>query len=84
MEHLIAKTGQRYTSFTGYVVADKIEKNSVVLKKIQDMRSQNMFALDWAALVHRAFSQYQEHFESLLARNPTDPRLKALAELRAS
>jgi hypothetical protein len=82
VENLAANTGGQFTSFTGYVVADEIEAKSVVTKKIQDMRSQNMFALDWQTLVRIAFKRYEEHFDALISRNPDDPRLKALAEMR--
>ncbi len=83
-EHVIANTGGIYSSFTGYVVADKIENNPVVLRKIQDMRPLNMYAMDWHVLVHRAFKQYEDHFDALVQRSPHDPRLKALAEFRSS
>lgn len=77
-----ANTGGDYTSFTGYVVADKIEADSVVQEKVDAMRADNMLAMDWNTLVHRAFKAYEEHFDALAQRNPHDERLKALAALR--
>ncbi|PWJ08776.1 hypothetical protein DKG34_04255 [Streptomyces sp. NWU49] len=72
----------RYSEFrsvSGLLVADKIEKATDVLAKIDDMRPRDMDATDWAGLLGRAKKQWEDYFDILFARAPEDARMQSLA-----
>jgi hypothetical protein len=56
-----ANTAGQFASFTGVLVSDGIEDNTVVHQKIAALRADNMFAMDWKALVHKAFKCLSEY-----------------------
>lgn len=82
MNNLSSNTGGPFRSFRGYVVADSIEDNPVVITKAQDIKKDGMFAVDWKTLVNSAFRQYEEYFDAVAERAPDDERIRALAEFR--
>ncbi len=75
-----ANTGSSFERFTGYIVADELEKDAVMLDKIQSLKTENMLAMDWNILIQKALRGWQEFLETLASREPTDERLKALLE----
>jgi Histidine kinase-, DNA gyrase B-, and HSP90-like ATPase len=74
-------TGDDFKYVTGIIVADRIDKDAALRKKIQDMEGDQKFALEWDRLLQRAGKHWAEFFDALVERTPNDPRV---AELRAA
>jgi hypothetical protein len=72
-----ANTAGQFRQVTGYIVADKLEKNAESLDKIKSMKAEGMFALDWRTLLSGAAAKWKDFLEILSSRSD-DPRLKAL------
>jgi len=70
----------RFGRVSGYLVADKIVKNREVQDKIMALRTENMYAMDWNMLFSSAISQWKDFMSEILDREPSDPRLKELAD----
>ena len=51
-----ANTGGRFKKVTGYVVADQLDRDPVVMSKIEAMSDEDMFAVDWPTLFSNALS----------------------------
>jgi RecB family endonuclease NucS len=64
---------------TGYIVADKLDKDSDAMDKIESMKRDDMFAMDWRTLLSKAGSKWKD-FLSVLSNRGDDPRLKALLD----
>ena len=77
-ERLQVNTGGRFSRVTGYVIADKINKQSGMARKIQALRREDMFALDWETLFSNAMAQWDEFIDILAERDPQDERLQSL------
>jgi signal transduction histidine kinase len=73
-----ANTAGEHNRVTGYIVADKIEADAAVVKKIQDMSVHGMFAMDWKTLLDKASHHWAEFFEAVVERSPDDPRVQRL------
>jgi Histidine kinase-, DNA gyrase B-, and HSP90-like ATPase len=77
---VLSRTGGKFNTVTGLVVADEIAEDAALLGKIKDMESQGMYANDWDGLLSEAISQWKDFLKILVARGKGDPRLKALVE----
>ena len=77
-EGLQVNTGGRFSRVTGYVVADKINRQSGMAGRIQALRREDMFALDWETLFSNATAQWDEFIDILAAIDPHDERLQSL------
>jgi hypothetical protein len=75
-----ANTAGPHNQVTGYIVADKIEADAAVVKKVQDMADHGMFAMDWKTLLDKASHHWAEFFEAVVERSPDDPRVQSLRE----
>ncbi|WP_030321019.1 ATP-binding protein [Streptomyces flavochromogenes] len=78
-EAIIANRGGDFTSVTGLMVADRLERPAGFTEKLAGLRRQGMDATDWAGLLGKARSQWQEYFDILFDRAPEDGRMQALA-----
>jgi hypothetical protein len=74
-----ARTELGFRTVTGLLVADRLERASGMLAKLESLTQQNMRAVDWPGLLAGAKKQWQEYFEILYARAPGDDRMHALA-----
>ncbi|MEV7468480.1 ATP-binding protein [Streptomyces kronopolitis] len=80
LQHATLAKYSEYRTVSGLLVADKIEKASDILAKIEDMRPRDMDATDWAGLLGRAKKQWEDYFEILFSRAPDDSRMQLLAQ----
>ncbi|MGC2207524.1 MAG: ATP-binding protein [Candidatus Dormiibacterota bacterium] len=72
---LSGNTGLRLNSVIGYLIADKLAKNSTVLDKITDLARDQMNAMSWDTLLRTAESRWTEFAVALRERTPADARL---------
>ncbi|MFE7011059.1 ATP-binding protein [Streptomyces sp. NPDC057651] len=79
LQHATLAKYSEYRTVSGLLVADKIEKASDILAKIEDMRPKDMDATDWEGLLGRAKKQWEDYFEILFSRAPDDSRMQSLA-----
>lgn len=75
-----ANTASGFRQLTGYIVADGLARDPVMIDKIKSMRDEKMLAMDWATLISNALEGWKEFLEALAIREPRDDRLKALLE----
>jgi hypothetical protein len=75
-----ANTGDKYATVTGYVVADRIEEDPAIQKKIRSLAADHKYVLEWERLLAQAGAHWQEFFDALLERAPDDPRIAKLRE----
>ncbi|MFI8995276.1 ATP-binding protein [Streptomyces sp. NPDC053542] len=68
-----------FRSVTGLMVADNLERPAGFARKLDRLRRDGMDATDWAGLLAKAKSQWQDYFDILYARAPEDERMQALA-----
>lgn len=76
--HIESNTRYHFTKVTGYLVADKLEHEAGLSKKLQAIKKEDMFASDWKTLLRYAVDTYREYLEILCMRSPDDERLKRL------
>jgi len=74
-------TAGRFSTVTGYVIADGLDRNTALVSKITDLKAQRMYALDWETLFCNALSQWRDFLDILVDRAPQDERLKALTRM---
>lgn len=51
-----------------------------MIDRLESMRGEQMYALDWETLFSNALAQWQEFLGILVGRNPEDVRLAALLD----
>jgi hypothetical protein len=78
-EAIIANRGGDFTSVTGLMVADSLDRPAGFTEKLAGLRRQGMDATDWPGLLTKAKAQWQDYFDILFDRAPDDGRMKALA-----
>jgi Histidine kinase-, DNA gyrase B-, and HSP90-like ATPase len=76
---LEAQTGNQFDQVSGLLVADKLNKNATTVKKLKELKKQNMEAVDWEYLLARAADRWKEFLGVLIDRAPDDTRLSELA-----
>ena len=76
--NLEANTGGKFRRVTGYIVADKLEDDPVLMGKVTTLERDDMFAQDWSMLFANAVSQWSEFLAALADRDPEDERLQIL------
>ena len=76
--NLEANTGGNFRRVTGYIVADKLDDDSVLMGKVETLERDDMFAQDWSALFAKAVSQWSEFLAALAEQDPEDERLQIL------
>ena len=70
-----------FRTVSGYIVADRLEKDAALAQEIDTMASDNKFALDWESLLDGASRHWGDFFEALAERAPDDPRMDKLRGL---
>jgi hypothetical protein len=78
-----ANTAGPHNTVTGFIVADRIEKDAAVSKLVQTMAKDGMFAMDWKTLLDNASNHWAEFFDAVVERSPDDPRVQRLREVEA-
>ena len=79
---LEANTGGPFKTVSGYVVADRLERHAAFDEKLQNLKDNEMYALDWGTLLGNAIHAWRDFLFVLGNRDPDDVRLKALIEDR--
>lgn len=75
-----ANTAGSHDRVTGFIVADKIDRDPAVVKKIQSLARDDMFAMDWKTLLDGASHHWGEFFDAVVERSPDDPRVQSLRD----
>ena len=69
-------TGIRFRQVTGYIIADRLEKKPEFIAKIKAMERDDMYALDWHALLNRAEASWRDFLSILQERGEGDFRME--------
>ena len=69
-------TGAAYQQVTGYIVADRLNKEPELIDKIRAMVNDDMYAFDWEALLHKAESRWKDFIRILAERGAGDVRME--------
>ena len=69
-------TGARFQQITGYIVADRLNKEPEFTDKIEAMVGDYMYALDWEALLDKAESGWKDFLGILAERGEGDFRME--------
>lgn len=68
-----------FTSVTGILVADKLNKSATNVNRLKKMAEQGLYAMDWQTLLSRAAARWKDFLSGLVERAPQDERLRDLA-----
>ena len=71
-----ATTGAQFQRVTGYIVADRLEKTPEFLAKMETMEPQDMYGLDWDALLNKAEAAWRDFLSILEERGGGDIRME--------
>ena len=74
-------TGGPFRRVTGYIVADRLDEDASLMDRMDDMKNNDMFAMDWDTLFANAEAQWREFLGILVLRDPDDPRLQDIADI---
>ena len=69
-------TGAHFQQITGYIVADRLNKELEFVDKIEAMVRDDMYALDWEALLDKAEAGWKDFLSILEERGAGDFRMK--------
>ena len=69
-------TGMPFQRVTGYIVADRLGSTLEFAAKLRSMEREDMYGLDWAALLNKAARSWREFLEILEERGEGDFRMK--------
>ena len=69
-------TGARFRDVTGYIVADHLDRKPEFTDKIQAMAREEMYALDWHALLDKAEVGWRDFLKILEGRGGGDFRME--------
>lgn len=76
---LKVNTGGQFRRFSGYIVADKLERarpgNQAALGRLE---KSDLFAVDWPTLLARAESEFRDYFDETVDRAAGDARVENL------
>jgi hypothetical protein len=75
-----SQTNGRFDQVTGYLVADKLDKNPLLREEIIARADDGMLAMDWTTLLTNSIEQHRHLLESLAQRAPTDERMLTLVD----
>lgn len=76
-----SNSGLGLTRVSGYVVADGLTDSAEIVSKINDMKKDEKFVMDWKSLLVDALSQWKEFLKITASHNPHDERVKQLLAL---
>jgi hypothetical protein len=74
-------TATAFRTVTGYLVADRLERDIALTAEIESMARDGKYAIEWEALLNAAAGHWGEFFEALVERSPDDPRINDLKRL---
>jgi hypothetical protein len=74
-----ANSGTNFNRVFGTLVADKLSRHSMILDRLERMRKEDMFAIDWKSLLRQAVAKWNDFLNILIDRAPEDDRLVNLA-----
>ena len=69
-------TGTRFQQVTGYIVADRLDQEPAFADKIRAMEREDMYALDWHALLDKAQAGWSDFLKILEERGEGDFRME--------
>lgn len=69
-------TAARFRRVTGYIVADRLDRRPDFAAKIEAMEGEEMYALDWPALLAKAEAGWSDFLDILEARGGGDFRME--------
>lgn len=69
-----------FTSVTGYVIADKLDRDASVREEIQDLKQQDIYVNNWSGLLSSARADWNEYLQILVKRGKGDTRLQSLLD----
>ena len=72
-----ATTAARFRRITGYIVADRLNDKPEFTRKIKAMEQEDMYALDWRALLDRARAAWRDFLSILEERGEGDLRMES-------
>ncbi len=73
-------TATAFKTVTGYIVADRLEKDVALKAEIEIMARDGKYAIEWEALLDAAAGHWGEFFEALVERSPDDSRIHNLKD----
>lgn len=79
-DHINATTAGPFHKVLGYLIADKLAKNTGVTNRVQALEKEDMFCMDWRTLLEHARRQWHHYFEVLIQRSPQDERIEAMRQ----
>ena len=79
-----ANTELGFTSVSGLLVADKLDKRPGIIEALKRLADHDMKALEWKTLLEQASAKWQEFLDILISRVPNDERIKQLREEHGS
>ena len=68
-------TGARFQQITGYIVADRLNEKPEFVDKIEALAREEMYALDWHALLEKAEASWRDFLNILEERGEGDLRM---------
>ena len=74
-ESVSTTTGALYQQVTGYIVADRLDKEPEFTRKIALMEQNDMYALNWHALLDKALASWRDFLDILEERGEGDFRM---------
>ena len=69
-------TGADFQQVTGYIVADRLDKTPEFLDKVEAMQRDDMYGLDWEALLRKAEASWRDFLSILAERGEGDFRME--------
>ena len=69
-------TAGRFRQVTGYIVADRLDREAAFIEKIEAMEREDMYALDWDALLDKAKASWNDFLNILEERGEGDFRME--------
>lgn len=74
------QTGARFTTVSGYIVADNIDSDSTIRGKITELRKSGIVVTNWNGLLDNAKASWRDYLDILVGRGHGDPRLESLRD----
>jgi len=75
-----ANSKASFTRILGHVVADSLGRKAGFCQKINALKKEDMFCMDWNTLLAYAVDEYRDYIQILHSRSPDDLRLNALLD----
>ena len=75
-EQIQANTALGFENLTGYLVADKLDKQPGMSESLRNMKTIDRYAMDWTTLIAQAEHQWKEFLGHVKLRAPEDARVQ--------